>query len=104
MKLLASLVLCVSLAGCAGYTTYSLRLYKDPTTGQLVCCEAQVRSSRNVASVIMHATRSDNGDFTLDLTEKGISASAPIAAQNGAVSAVAGAVSNTAAAAVKLIP
>ena len=93
-----------ALAGCAGHATYRIRPYQVPGSGDLICCEALVTSSRDVAQVTVHATKTPDGGYTLDLTETGISASAPIQAQNGAVSAVAGAVSNTAAAAVKFIP
>ena len=90
--------------GCAGQATYRIRPYQVPGSGDLICCEAMVTSSRDVAQVTVHATKTADGGYTLDLTETGISASAPIQAQNGAVSAVAGAVSNTAAAAAKFIP
>lgn len=93
-----------AISGCAGQAAYRIRPFTDPATGHVICCEALVTSSRDVASVVVHATKAPDGGYTLDLTETGISASAPIQAQNGAVSAVAGAVSNTAAAAVKFIP
>lgn len=92
------------MSGCAGQARYDFRWFKEPGSNDLVCCEASVTSSRDVASVTLHGTRDAAGNITFDLTETGISASAPIQAQNGAVSAVAGAVSNTAAAAVKFIP
>ena len=93
-----------TLTGCAGQAKYDFRWFKEPGSNDLICCEASVTSSRDVASVTLHGTRDAAGNITFDLTETGISASAPIQAQNGAVSAVAGAVSNTAAAAVKFIP
>lgn len=68
-----------------------------------MCCEAIVHSSRDVQSVVVHATKV-GGDYSLDLTETGISASAPIAAQSGAITSISNAVSNTAAAVVKLTP
>lgn len=106
MLIRAAVVACAltALAGCAGQATYRIRPYQVPGSGDLICCEALVTSSRDVAQVTVHATKTPDGGYTLDLTETGISASAPIQAQNGAVSAVAGAVSNTAAAAVKFIP
>lgn len=104
MRAIAALLAPLTLAGCAGQATYRIRPYTDPVDGQMICCEAMAQSSRDVASVVVHATKNPDGSFTLDLTETGISASAPIQAQNGAVSAVAGAVSNSAAVAAKLIP
>lgn len=93
-----------TLVGCAGQASYRLRPFVDPNTGQIVCCEVLVTSSRDVQAVHAHATKDAAGNLTLDVTETGISASAPIQAQNGAISSVAGAVSNTAAVAAKLIP
>lgn len=104
IRVCASALLLTVLAGCAGQASYRVRPFTDPATGQVVCCEVLVTSSRDVQSVHAHATKDAAGNLTLDVTETGISASAPIQAQNGAVSAVAGAVSNTAAAAVKFIP
>lgn len=104
MRAAAALLALLALAGCAGQATYRIRPYTDPVNGTMVCCEVRVASSRDVQAVHVHATKDAAGNLTLDVTETGISASAPIQAQNGAVSAVAGAVSNSAAVAVKLIP
>lgn len=105
--MIKAVILCMlvlALSGCAGQASYRIRPFSDPVDGSLICCEAVVTSSRDVASVTVHATKTPDGGYTLDLTETGISATNPINAQNGAVSAVAGAVSNTAADAAKFIP
>lgn len=99
----AALAACLLLSGCAGQATYTIRPYTNPTTGETMCCEAVVKSSRDVQSVIVHATKAGN-DYALDLTETGVSASKPIAAQSGAITSISNAVSNTAAAVVKLTP
>lgn len=101
----ASCVLALTclLSACAGQATYRIHPYYNAATSSYVCCEAVVTSSRDVQSVTVHAVKTGN-DYTLDLTETGISASAPIAAQSGAITSVSNAISNAAAAAVKLTP
>lgn len=103
MKLiiLATLLL---LAGCAGESQYTVRPYTDPMTGQMVCCEATVQSSRDVGSVTVHAVKGTDGSYTLDFSEQDVSASKPITAQSSDVTAVSNAVSNTAIEAAKLTP
>lgn len=64
-------------------------------TGEVLCCEANVTSSRDVGSVVVHATRQKDGSYTLDFQERDISASKPITAQAPAVTSVSNAVSNT---------
>lgn len=94
----------LALGGCAGQATYRIHPYMDPTTGQSMCCEAVVTSSRDVQSVVVHASKDASGGYTLDLTETGVSASAPIAAQSVEVNGISSAISNAAAAAIKLTP
>lgn len=94
-----------ALAGCAGRSTYTVRPYTDVVTGQMVCCEATVSSSRDVGSVSVHAVRHPDGSYTLDFSEQDVSASKPITAQSVEVNGISRAVSNTAAAmVVKLTP
>ena len=95
---------CLLLSGCAGTSTYILRPYTDSVTGQSMCCEATIKSSRDVGAVSVHATKQPDGSLTLDFREQDVSASKPITAQSADVGAVAGAVSNTAAAVIKLTP
>lgn len=92
------------LGGCAGHAEYRIRPYIDPTTHETVCCEAIVKSSRDVQSVVVHASKDAAGGYTLDLTEIGISASAPIQAQSSTITGVSNAISNAAAAAVRFTP
>lgn len=99
--ILASVLL---LTGCAGRSTYTVRPYTDVMTGQMVCCEATVSSSRDVGAVTVHAVRQPDGSYTLDFSEQDISASKPIASQAVEVNGISTAVSNTAAAAIKLTP
>lgn len=94
----------LALAGCAGQSSYTVRPYTDPVTGQAICCEAVIHSSRDVDGVTVHATRATDGSITLDFSETGVSASKPIAAQSAEVTGTATAVSNAAAAALKLTP
>ncbi|MBV2180874.1 MAG: hypothetical protein KUL86_06515 [Castellaniella sp.] len=100
----AVVLACLMLSGCAGTSSYTVRPYTDSVTGQMTCCEAIVKSSRDVGAVSVHATRQSDGSLTLDFREQDVSASKPITAQSADVGAVAGAVSNTAAAVIKLTP
>lgn len=93
---------CLLLSGCAGTSSYTLRPYTDPVTGQTLCCEASIKSSRDVGAVSVHATRQPDGSYTLDFSERDVSASKPVAAQAVEVNGISTAVSNTAAAALKL--
>lgn len=100
----AVLLACLLLSGCAGTSTYTLRPYTDAVTKQTACCEATIKSSRDVGAVSVHATRQPDGSYTLDFSEQDVSASKPVAAQAVEVNGISTAVSNAAAAAVKLIP
>lgn len=92
------------LSGCAGTSTYTVKPFVNENTGELICCEASVTSSRDVGSVEVHATKTPDGNYTLTFDEKNVSASGPISAQAANTSAISNAVSNTAAAVVKLTP
>ena len=96
------LVSVLLLTGCVGHSSYVVRPYTDPLTGQMVCCEATVSSSRDVGSVTVHAVRQPDGSYTLDFSEQDVSASKPVAAQAVEVNGISTAVSDTAAAAIKL--
>jgi hypothetical protein len=102
MRLLPILACLLALGGCAGRSTYTVRPYTDVTTGQTMCCEATVQSSRDVGSVTVHAVKQPDGSYTLDFTEQDVSASKPIAAQSVEVNGISNAVSNAAAAAIKI--
>jgi hypothetical protein len=98
-----AVVLALLLTGCAGQASYQVRPFYSPDLKQMVCCEAIVTSSRNIQSVQVDAVKTGT-DYQIHFTETGVNASAPIAAQSQSISAVAGAVSNTTAAVVKLAP
>lgn len=100
----AAILACLMLSGCAGTSSYTLRPYTDPVTKQTVCCEATIKSSRDVGSVSVHATKQPDGSYTLDFSEQDVSASKPVAAQAVEVNGISTAVSNTAAAVIKLTP
>lgn len=91
----------MALAGCAGQATYSVRPFYSEDLRAMVCCEASVSSSRDIATVTVDAVKTGD-DYQIHFSETGVSASAPINANTAAVSAVAGAVTATANAAAKL--
>lgn len=91
----------VALSGCAGQATYQVRPFYSPDLRKMICCEASVSSSRDIATVTVDAVKTGD-DYQIHFSETGVSASAPINANTAAVSAVAGAVTATANAAAKL--
>lgn len=102
--------LCLSLvcvlSGCmnlyAGITQYAVKPFYDTASQSVICCEAKVTSGKNAGSVVAHITKA--GDtVTVDLTEQGVDASSSISAAGATVSDVAGAVSNAAVSAVKIL-
>ena len=97
----ALLALC--LTGCAGQATYDVRPFYDEASKQVLCCAASIANGKDISSVTVHVQKTPDG-YTLDFSETGVGATAPIAAQSQATSAVAGAVSGVAAAAIKLAP
>lgn len=99
----AALLFPVLLAGCAGQATYDIRPFYDETSKQVLCCAATITNGKDISSVSVHAAKTAQG-YTLDFSETGVGATAPIQANTAAVSAVAGAISNAAAAAIKLAP
>ncbi|MCG5072302.1 hypothetical protein [Paraburkholderia tagetis] len=99
----AALLLSMLLAGCAGQATYDIRPFYDEASKQVLCCAATITNGKDIATVSVHAKKTADG-YTLDFTETGVGATAPITAQSQATAAVAGAVSSAAAAAIKLAP
>jgi hypothetical protein len=97
-------LLCCALAGCAGTSHYTVEPFYEPTLGQLVCCRAEAFSGKDVNSLTFDLSMAPGNTITVHFAETGVGATQPIAAQSQSVSAVAGAVSNAAAAAIKLAP
>jgi len=97
----ALLALC--LTGCAGQATYDVRPFYDEASKQVLCCAASIANGKDIASVTVHVQKTADG-YTLDFSETGVGATAPITAQSQATTAIAGAVSNAAAAVIKLAP
>jgi hypothetical protein len=91
------------LSACAGQATYDIRPFYDEASKQVLCCAATITNSKDIASVTVHVQKSADG-YTLDFSEAGVGATAPITAQSQATTAIAGAVSNAATAAIKLAP
>jgi hypothetical protein len=98
-----AVLLALCLAGCAGQATYDIRPFYDQASKQILCCSASITNGKDISSVTVHAQKTADG-YSLDFSETGVGATAPITAQSQATSAVAGAVSNAAAAAIKLTP
>lgn len=92
----------VALSGCAGQAAYSVRPFYSPDLHKMICCEASVSSSRDIASVTVDAIKTGD-DYQIHFSESGVSATAPITAQSQTVGAVAGAISNTAISAAKIL-
>jgi hypothetical protein len=93
----------LSLAGCAGQATYNVRPFYDAASQQVLCCEAAITNSKNIKNVTVHVAKT-GPDYTIDFTETGVNASAPIAAASIAASDVAAAVTSAAATAAKFAP
>lgn len=99
----ALVLLALSLCSCAGISTYDVHPYYDAVTGQEVCCAAVITSGRDVASATVDVTKYADGTVTVHYAESGVSATLPIAANAVTASAVAGAVSNAAISAAKIL-
>jgi hypothetical protein len=87
-----ALLLAALLSGCAIYT---VEPFREPTSGQIICCRASVFNSKDIATVNFFATYA-NGEYHFHLVETGVSASAPIAAAAIAASDVSAAITATA--------
>ncbi|HDR9497022.1 TPA: hypothetical protein QDC06_000207 [Burkholderia cepacia] len=83
------------LSACAGQATYDIRPFYDKASEQVLCCAATIANSKDIASVTVHVQKSADG-YTLDFSEVGVGATAPMTAQNAAISSVAAAASNVA--------
>jgi hypothetical protein len=90
----------LALAGCAGEATYDVRPFYDAASKQVICCAATIANGKDISSVTVHVQKTADG-YLLDFAETGVGATAPIAANTAAVTAVAGAVSNVAVTAAK---
>jgi hypothetical protein len=95
IRVAAGAALALSLAACAGQSTYDVRPFYSDQLGKMVCCEATVVSRRDVQSVTVDAVKTAD-DYQIHFTETGVSATAPITANATIVSAVAGAVTSAA--------
>ncbi|KAA1013057.1 hypothetical protein FVF58_09715 [Paraburkholderia panacisoli] len=103
MKALA-LALLFSLGGCAGSATFSVRPFLDPDTGKMECCQFSAMDWRDIGSLNIDANKAADGSIVVHYSATAIGATAPTQAQGAVISNVAGAVSNAAAAAIKLAP
>lgn len=95
MKAAIALLFLAGISGCAGQSEYSVKPFYSPDLHKMVCCEATVSSSRDIATVTVDAVKTGD-DYQIHFSESGVSATAPIQANTAAVSAVAGAVTATA--------
>jgi hypothetical protein len=102
MRAALALLLAAALQGCAGTASYAVRPFYEPTAKQFVCCEAVATNSKDIATLTFDLSMQPGGAVTVHFTESGVGATAPITAQGQVTTAVAGAVSNAAAAAIKL--
>lgn len=91
------------LTACAGISTYDVHPYYETATGQEVCCAVLITSGRDVGSATVDVTKAADGSVTAHYAETGVNATSPIAANAVTASAVAGAISNTAISAAKIL-
>jgi len=97
---------CLALAGlggCAGTAHYTVEPFYEPTAQRLVCCRAEAFSGKDVSAVTFDLSMQPGGTITVHFTETGVGATAPLTAQGQTVGAVAGAISNTAISAAKIL-
>lgn len=93
----------VALSGCAGTAHYAVRPFYDAGAQRMVCCRAEAFSGKDVSAVTFDLSMQPGGSITVHFTEQGVGATAPITAQSQTVGAVAGAISNTAISAAKIL-
>ncbi|MDR8394963.1 hypothetical protein NE850_01315 [Paraburkholderia sp. USG1] len=93
-------LLASALSACA---TYSVKPFYDAGAGKVLCCEATVTNSKNIATVNFYATES-NGTYVVHFVETGVSASGPIAAAAIGASDISAAVTSAAITAAKFAP
>lgn len=94
----------LTLSGCAGQAAYSVRPVYEPALQKMVCCEAIALNSKDIDALTFDLSIDPGGTVTVHFNETGVGATAPVTAQGAVVSNVAAAVSNAAAAAIKLSP
>lgn len=104
MKAAIALLCLAGLSGCAGSASYTVKPFYEPNLKKMVCCAAEASNSKDIASLSFDLSTATDGVVTVHFNETGVGATAPITAQSQATTAVAGAVSNAAAAAIKLAP
>lgn len=97
-------LLCLLLTGCAGTATYSVKPFYEPNLQKMVCCEAIAFNGKDISALSFDLTTAPSGVVTVHFQETGVGATAPMTAQGAVVSNVATAVSNAAAAAIKIAP
>lgn len=102
MKAAALCLMALSLGGCAGTASYSVEPFFEPNLNKMVCCRASAANSKDISSLQFDLATEQNGTVTVHFNETGVGATAPITAQGQVTTAVAGAVSNAAAAVIKL--
>jgi hypothetical protein len=93
----------VACAGCAGTATYSVKPFYEPNLQKMVCCEALAINGKDISALTFDLTTSAENVVTVHFQETGVNATAPIAANAVTASAVAGAVSNAAISAAKIL-
>jgi hypothetical protein len=94
----------VMLSGCAGSATFSVKPFREPVNGEMVCCEFDAMDWRDIGALSIDASKSADGSLVVHFNESAVGATAPTAAQSAAITGIAGAVSNAAAAAIKIVP
>jgi hypothetical protein len=93
----------IALAGCAGTAHYSVSPFYEPALGRMVCCRAEATNSKDISSLQFDLAEQPGGAVTVHFTEMGVVATAPIKAEGATTTAVAGAVSNAAISAAKIL-
>jgi hypothetical protein len=104
MKALALALLACSLGGCAGTAIYSVQPFYEPNTGKVICCQATAQNGKDISALTFDLSMAPNNTVTVHFTETGVGATQPLTAQGAVISNVATAVSNAAAAAIKVTP
>lgn len=102
IRLALAPLLASALSACAGTAHYTVSPFYEPELGRMVCCRAESTNSKDISSLQFDLEEQPGGAVTVHFTETGVGATAPIQAQGITTSAVAGAVSNAAAAVIKL--
>lgn len=77
MKTLIISLSAIAMLGCsslqdAGHSEYSFRPFVDPT-GNKICCEAVIRSGRELSNVSVHAVKKGD-DYDISVSVSGVKA------------------------------